>query len=389
MKKTLLIIFSIITLASCSKSNKEILKEVSINLSNIKTIKYTSSFEFKDKGKLIFKDLDTISFDFRIDKSNNLKYHFNSLEGELIYNGSKTMQSNHKEKITIINNDTSNESVNNPILLTISALKQLLPKIIQNDSISIIRKNDTIINNNKYLVFNFLLKNKYIDWINYNFKENDNNDSEYYLILNKSNYFPYKIISQSGKTGFISRTIENMVLDYKFDNKLWTGEYLPNDYPVFTIEEYLTLRKNSMLNNVGKQITNWVLPELNNNSTVNLSKLKGNVVLLEFWFKGCVACLKAIPSLNKIKNKFKKNDFKIYGVEYVEDYSKKELENYLTDYKIEFPSLYNGKKMALTYGIQRAPTFMVLDKDGKIIAIKNSFSEKNINDIVKIIEENI
>ncbi|WP_299121453.1 redoxin domain-containing protein [uncultured Tenacibaculum sp.] len=389
MKKTLLIIISIIAFASCSKSNKEILKEVSTNLSNIKTIKYTSSVEFKDKGKLIFKDLDTISFDFRIDKSNNLKYHFNSLKGEVIFNGNKTMQSHHKEKITTINNDISNESVNNPLILTISSLKQLLPKIIRNDSISITRKNDTIINNNKYLVFNFFLKNKYIDWVNYGFKENDNNDSEYYLIVNNSSYFPYKIISQNGKTGFISRTIENITLNYKFDNKLWTGENLPKDYPVFTVEEYLTLRKNSMLNNVGKQITNWELPELNSNSTVNLSKLKGNVVLLEFWFKGCVACLKAIPSLNKIKKRFEKNDFKIYGIEYLQDYSKKELENYLTEYKVEFPSLYNGKKMALTYGIQRAPTFMILDKDGEIIAIKNGFSEKNINDIVSFIKKNI
>ena len=71
------------------------------------------------------------------------------------------------------------------------------------------------------------------------------------------------------------------------------------------------------------------------------------------------------------------------------NYSKKELENYLTEYKVEFPSLYNGKKMALTYGIQRAPTFMILDKDGEIIAIKNGFSEKNINDIVSVIEKNI
>ena len=358
---------------------------MSSNINNIKTVKYLSVVEQKDNGQIVYQSKDTISFDF----TNGLKYHFSSENGELIYNGKKTLQSINQEKIITTNDDNRPESVNNPLFNTLNPIKQILPKLIKDESITKLRKKDTVFNGRDYFNFNFLLKKKYIDLISYEIKEGIDYDSEYSLIVDKTNYLPYKIISPNGKEGIVSTTIENVELNIAFNNNLWEGEMLPKNYALFTLKEYFTSRDNNMLNSLGKKLTDWELPELKSNTFINPSKLKGNIILLEFWFKNCGGCVMAIPDLNKIKSRFEKDNFKIYGVEFIENYSKDDLKKYITDQKILYPNLYRGKAIASNYGIRSAPTFMIIDKNGTIIHIKSGFSEENMNEIIDIIEKNI
>lgn len=385
MKTTISLLFTVLLLVSCSKSNEDILNKVSSNINNIKTVKYLSVMEVQDNGQVVHKSVDTLSFDF----VNGLKYHFSSENGELIYNGKKTVQSINQEKVIRTSDDNNPESVNNPLLFTLNPLKQILPKLIQDESIRISRNNDTIMNGRDYYNFSFLLEKRYIDWISYEFKDGIDYNSEYFLFVDKTDYLPYKIVSQIGKEGSMSRTIENVEFDIEFDKKLWLGENLPKDYALFTQKEYYANRKNNMLNSLGKNLTNWELPELMSNTLVNPSKLKGNVILLEFWFKNCGGCVMAIPSLNKIKTRFEKDNFKIYGVEFIENYPIDNLKKYIADQKIIYPTLYKGKVIASNYGIRSAPTFMIIDKNGTIIHIKSGFSEKNMNEIIDIIKKNI
>jgi thiol-disulfide isomerase/thioredoxin len=385
MKTKFLFLFTVILLVSCSNSDKDILNKISSNLNNIKTLKYLSVVEQKDNGQIVYQSKDTISFDF----TNGLKYHFSSENGELIYNGKKILQSINQEKIITTNDDNRPESVNNPLFNTLSTLKQILPKLIKDESIIKSRKKDTVFNGRDYFNFSFLLKKKYIDLISYEIKEGIDYDSKYSLIVDKTNYLPYKIISPNGKEGIVSATIENIELNIEFNNNLWEGEMLPKDYAPFTLKEYFASLDNNMLNSLGEKLTDWELPELKSNTLVNLSDLKGNVILLEFWFKNCGSCVMAIPDLNKIKTKFEKDNFKIYGIEFIENYSKGDLKKYITDQKILYPNLYKGKAIASNYGITSAPTFMIIDKNGTIIHIKSGFSEENMNEINAIIEKNL
>src|SRR5690606_15334260 len=57
---------------------------------------------------------------------------------------------------------------------------------------------------------------------------------------------------------------------------------------------------------------------LNNGDTINLSELKGKVVLLDFWYRGCLPCIKAIPELNELQKEFE-DDLVVIGVNDVDD----------------------------------------------------------------------
>ena len=385
MKTTILILLTALFLVSCTKSNEAILNEVSSNLNTIETIKYLSTIEVIDNGEVINKTTDTLSFDF----TNDLKYHFSAINGELIYNGERTFYTIPEEKLIITSEDNRPESVNNPLYLTLNPLKYVLPKLIMDKDVILSRKNDTIINSTQHYVFSFLLEKKYIDWVASDFKQDIDYDSEYILMVDKTNNFPYKLISPNGKDGSVSRTIESIELDKQFSDKLWTGKNLPKDYAKFTQEEYYANRENNMLSHLGKKLTDWELPELKNDVLVNPSKLKGNVILLEFWFKNCGGCLVAIPSLNAIKTRFENENFKLYGIEFIEDVSKEMLGKYVKEQNILFPNLYKGKTVASNFGIRGAPTFMLIDKTGTIIHINTGFTKDIMDEIISKIEKNI
>lgn len=144
-----------------------------------------------------------------------------------------------------------------------------------------------------------------------------------------------------------------------------------------------------MRSHLGERLSEWKLPDLNTDSQINLASLKGNVVLLDFWFKGCHPCPLSIPRLNNINSKFAKDDFKIFGIEYEERASRESLLKYIKENNVEYSNLYEGKKLALSYGITSGPTFMIIDKLGKIIYVKSGFSEDHMNEIEDIIAKNI
>lgn len=388
MKSILTLASILFVISSCSESNENILEKVARNLSKLETVQYSSTIEVLDYGKMMHTDTSIFYFDFRDNSPYSLKYYLNSSSGDLIYNGFKTFQSINPEKIITTSDDNNPERVNNPLFLTLRPLKQILPKLLQEDDVIVLIKGDTIINNNSYTIFNLSLKNKAIDWINSEIKEGVD-DSEYILIVNAKNNLPYKLVTPNGKTGSISRTYEEFEFEIDYEQEFWEGKKLPKDFAIFTEEEYFENRKNNVSDNLGKSLSDWGLPELNNDNIINPSKLKGKVILLEFWFKGCGGCILAIPDLNKIKTRFEKDEFKIYGIEYLDNYPKEVLQKYIKDQNIQFPNLYKGKTVASNYGIRSAPTFMIIDKNGRIIDIKFGFSRETMDEIVEIIEKNI
>ncbi len=113
-----------------------------------------------------------------------------------------------------------------------------------------------------------------------------------------------------------------------------------------------------------------ILKDLESNS-VNLSHYKGNPAILFFWTTWCSYCRKEIKALNQMYPQMKKEGITLFGVNIGElDYK---VAKFIQDNAISFRVLLDRNSVAAyDYEVIGVPTYILLDKDGRVIMQGNS-----------------
>lgn len=101
---------------------------------------------------------------------------------------------------------------------------------------------------------------------------------------------------------------------------------------------------------------------------VDLAKLRGKVVLLDFWATWCPPCVEEVPNVVEAYNKFKDRGFEIIGISLDKD--KSALTKFTKDNKMPWPQFFDGKgwdnEISQRFQIQSVPTMWLLDREGKL-----------------------
>jgi peroxiredoxin len=102
--------------------------------------------------------------------------------------------------------------------------------------------------------------------------------------------------------------------------------------------------------------------------SVDLAKLKGKVVLVDFWATWCGPCVGEVPNVKKTYDQFHANGFEIVGISLDKDKSK--LTQFTAEHKMEWPQYFDGlfwdNKYARQFGIESIPTMWLIDKKGNL-----------------------
>jgi thiol-disulfide isomerase/thioredoxin len=99
---------------------------------------------------------------------------------------------------------------------------------------------------------------------------------------------------------------------------------------------------------------------------IDLAKLRGKVVLLDFWAVWCGPCRMEMPNVVATYNQLHKDGFEIVGISLDQDKGK--LTNYMSQAGMTWPQYFDGKmwnnEISRRFGINGIPAMWLLDKKG-------------------------
>lgn len=103
-----------------------------------------------------------------------------------------------------------------------------------------------------------------------------------------------------------------------------------------------------------------------------LSDLNGELVYLDFWYIGCGPCMRALPHLADMQERFGPQGFRVLGVNHHQDSAT--VKRYLDRRALEIPQLLLDS-LPEAYPVQAYPTWFLVGRDGSVIARDMGYGE--------------
>lgn len=125
------------------------------------------------------------------------------------------------------------------------------------------------------------------------------------------------------------------------------------------------------------------------NDSISLKNFRNKYVLVDFWYKDCFPCIKAIASLNKLRTEYSKNDLVILGLNPYDnkENDKEKLKAFIQINEMNYPTIFVDNKVTKAYNVRAYPTFYIIDDKGKIVYSKIGHSEKNEKEIDSLLNK--
>ncbi len=118
---------------------------------------------------------------------------------------------------------------------------------------------------------------------------------------------------------------------------------------------------------------------------VDLAKMKGKVVLIDFWATWCGPCIAELPSVKKTYKKLNPKGFEIIGISL--DTKESALKRFVKKENMPWPQFFDGKgwgnSLAKKHGIRSIPAMWLVDKQGNLVDLNARANlEKKVEDLL-------
>lgn len=115
----------------------------------------------------------------------------------------------------------------------------------------------------------------------------------------------------------------------------------------------------------------------------SLAKLKGKIVVLNFWFTQCGGCITEMPELNALKKRYAEKDIVFLAITFNDN---AKVKAFLATNQFDYTIIPNAAKLCKDYDIYGYPTSMVIDRTGVIRYINASIAEDIKEQLAKAID---
>jgi thiol-disulfide isomerase/thioredoxin len=100
-----------------------------------------------------------------------------------------------------------------------------------------------------------------------------------------------------------------------------------------------------------------------NEQPQRLVDYRGKILVMDFWYRGCYHCIKALPKVKKIHAKYKDEPVVVLGVN--NDQAEEDAKFVIEKYSLKYPCV-KDRDISKLYNVHGWPTFVVLDQSGRV-----------------------
>jgi thiol-disulfide isomerase/thioredoxin len=177
-----------------------------------------------------------------------------------------------------------------------------------------------------------------------------------------NDYLPRKLEQMAtddlGRYGANVLTLSNLKVNPLLGNGAFQIE-APKGYAIrpYQAPERLTLLA------LGELAPDWTLYDAAGR-THSLSEYRGKVIVLDFWATWCGPCIRTLPEIQRLHEKYSSNELIVFGVNCWEESNST---NYMKAQGFTYGLLLKGEDIAKAYHVDTLPTVYVIGGDGKIL----------------------
>ncbi len=163
-------------------------------------------------------------------------------------------------------------------------------------------------------------------------------------------------------------------------------------HPDFAWEADASNDESGPIANMDQPLPHTVLPTVSN-EWVDLSRFKGQVVLITFWTTWCPGCLDEVPSLIHLQQEFGAKGFTVVAIA-VDDQGEESVESFVqtrrfpvsgTSTAIDYPVLLGSEEVSRKLGFEGGlPAGVLVNRDGREVKIiRGTVSEGSLSRAIR------
>jgi thiol-disulfide isomerase/thioredoxin len=122
---------------------------------------------------------------------------------------------------------------------------------------------------------------------------------------------------------------------------------------------------------IGQPAAPWEVKDLNG-KTHTLEQYRGKVLVLDFWYRGCGWCMRAMPQVKKVAEHYKGQPVAVFGMN--NDRKLDDAKFVVEKMALEYPVL-RSDELPAKYAVSGFPTLIVVDQEGKVADVHIGYSD--------------